>query len=137
MTKNLGIGVMIEMLGGNSDSVKVVRASLGKTISTVRLGEDDALHFEFEDGSRMQLADHGQSCCESRYMRTDDNLDEFAGSVLTNIELKDAPDVSDDLGDVHEVQFLVVTTSKGTFTLSSHNDHNGYYGGFAIEASEE
>jgi hypothetical protein len=136
MTTMPGLGVMIKMLLGNSASAKVVKAALGKTISVVRLGEDDALHFEFEDGSKMKLDDQGKSCCETRYMRTDDNLGEFAGSVLTNIELKDAPDI-DDGGEVHEVQFLVVTTSKGTFTLSSHNEHNGYYGGFAIEASEE
>jgi hypothetical protein len=24
-------------------------------------------------------------------------------------------------------------TSKGALTMASHNEHNGYYGGFAIE----
>ena len=52
-----------------------------------------------------------------------------------SIELRDAPNVEDDeYGNVHEVQFLVVTTSKGAFTIETHNEHNGYYGGFFIEA---
>jgi hypothetical protein len=36
--------------------------------------------------------------------------------------------------DVHEVQFLVVTTSKGAITVATHVVHNGYYGGFSIDA---
>ena len=39
--------------------------------------------------------------------------------------------------DCHEVQFLEVKTSKGSFTMSSHNEHNGYYGGFSIEVRPE
>jgi hypothetical protein len=34
--------------------------------------------------------------------------------------------------DVHEVQFLIVDTDKGSFTCESHNVHNGYYGGFLV-----
>ena len=38
--------------------------------------------------------------------------------------------------ETHEVQFLEIKTSKGIFTMSTHNEHNGYYGGFAIVVSE-
>lgn len=38
---------------------------------------------------------------------------------------------------MHEVQFLHVKTSKGSFAVSNHNEHNGYYGGFNVEASLE
>lgn len=130
-----GLGVMLRMLGGNATSVAVVQAAFGKTI--VALSDaDDSLLFTFDDGSKMRLRDEGQSCCESRYMRTDDVLADYVGAVLVGLELKDAPDVEDG-GEVHEVQFLAVQTSKGVFTMSSHNEHNGYYGGFSIEASAE
>lgn len=132
----LGFTVMLNALCGNADSVDVFRASIGKEIKELTLGEDDALHFVFTDGTKMKLFDDGQSCCESRYMRTDDNLADYIGATLLEAEVKDAPDVEDD-GEVHEVQFLEVKTSKGCFTMASHNEHNGYYGGFSIRAAVE
>jgi hypothetical protein len=42
--------------------------------------------------------------------------------------------VADDSGEEHEAQFLIVHTNRGDFTMVSHNIHNGYYGGFAIQA---
>jgi hypothetical protein len=134
----LGIGVMLGMLGGNADSVAAFTGAIGKTISALRLGDDDALHFEFNDGSKLKLSDDGQSCCETRYMRTDDNLAEYVGAKLLGAEIKEAPDVNDQDGwGDHEVQFLEVQTDRGVFTMASHNEHNGYYGGFLIQASIE
>jgi hypothetical protein len=130
---NLGMGAMITMLGGNEESVAAFTASKGKTINALELTED-ALTFTFTDGSRLVLADSGQSCCESRYMRTDDVLDDFVGGTLMDAEVRDGPDIELNYG-THEQQFLVVTTSKGVFTVASHNEHNGYYGGICIRAS--
>jgi hypothetical protein len=135
--RNLGMGVMIGLLSGNQESVEAFRSVLGKTIIALVLGEDEALHFTFDDGSKLKLHDDGQSCCESRYMRTDDRLEDYIGSTLLNAEVRDAPTEAGEYGDEHEVQFLVVTTSKGAFTMSSHNEHNGYYGGFLIRAALE
>lgn len=134
----LGMGVMIGMLGGNADSVDAFTGALGKTIAALRLGDDDALHFEFGDGSKMKLFDDGQSCCESRYMRTDDDLASFVGAKLIGAEIKDAPSAAPpyEYGE-HEVQFLEVKTDRGVFTMASHNEHNGYYGGFLIRAQVE
>ena len=133
-----GIGVMLGMLGGNADSVAAFTGAIGKTISALRLGDDDALHFEFSDGGKLKLSDEGQSCCERRYMRTDDNLTEYVGAKLLGAEIKEAPDVNDQDGwGDHEVQFLEVQTDRGVFTMASHNEHNGYYGGFLIQASLE
>ena len=134
----LGLGVMISMLGGNADSVAAFTGAVGKTIAGLTLGYDDALHFVFDDGSKMKLFDDGQSCCESRYMRTDDNLAEFVGSKLLDAEIKEAPPVKgdDDYGE-HEVEFLEVQTDRGVFTMVSHTEHNGYYGGFSIRAAVE
>ena len=134
---NLGLGVMIKMLSGNEQTYNSVHESLGKTIKKVWLDEDnDQLRFEFEDGTKLIMWDGGQSCCEHRYMRTDDDLNEYAGSVFMDVELKEAPD-QDAGGEVHEVQFLDIKTDKGIFQMANHNEHNGYYGGFYIEARLE
>ena len=109
----------------------------GKRIKSLSLGDDDALHFEMVDGSKFKFYDDGQSCCESRYMRTDDTLSDFVGATFTGAEVKDAPSVKDDDYGEHEVQFLEIQTDRGVFTMASHNEHNGYYGGFLIRADSE
>lgn len=131
-----GMSVMIGMLGGNEESVKAFTSCLNKTIAALSLGEDDALHFVMDDGTKMRLYDNGQSCCENRYMRTDDKLADFVGAKLLGAEVKEAPSVPDQYGE-HEVSFLDVKTDKGVFQMASHNEHNGYYGGFLIRAALE
>ena len=131
-----GMGVMIGMLGGNAESAAAFTGAVGKVIASVRLGDDDALHFEFSDGSKLKLSDEGQSCCENRYMRTDDSLAEYAGAKLLGATIKEAPSMEDEYGE-HEVQFLELQTDRGVFTMASHNEHNGYYGGFWIQARSE
>lgn len=131
-----GMGVMIGYLAGDAESVDVFNGALNKTITELTLGDDDALHFTFGDGSKIKLFDDGQSCCETRYMRTDDNLSDYIGAQLLDAEIKEAPGVPDAYGE-HEVQFLEVKTSKGCFTMASHNEHSGYYGGFLIRAAKE
>ena len=131
-----GLGVMIGYLAGNADSVNAFKSALNKTIAGLTLGNDDALHFTFEDGCKIKLFDDGRSCCESRYMRTDDNLIDYIGAQLLDVEIKEAPKMPAKY-DEHEIQFLEVRTSKGCFTMSCHNEHNGYYGGFLIRATEE
>ncbi len=121
------------MLGGNSESVAAVNASMNRVIKKLVL-DDDTLTFTFEDGLVVSLTDEGQSCCEHRYMKTDDELSDYAGATLTDIEVVDAPDQEDQWGEVHEIQFLRVHTSKGVVVISAHNEHNGYYGGFCIRA---
>ena len=127
---------MLKYLGGNEESVAAYHAAMGKEIASVTLGDDDALHFVFTDGFKLKVSDEGQSCCESRYMRTDDDLASFVGAKLNGMELKDAPNMPDEYGD-HEVQFLEVQTDRGVFTMANHNEHNGYYGGFAVLLSVE
>jgi len=136
---NVGLGVMIGMLSGNGSSVEALKNSLNKEITKVWLGEDDALHFRFAEGPGLRVADEGQSCCEHRYMVCDDDLSSFVGSKITGMELVDGPDaaVDDERYGCSEVQFLNVSTTSGVFTVASHNEHNGYYGGFWIQCSEE
>ena len=132
----LGFGVMINALGGNRETVEAVQAAMGKTITALSL-TDDQLRFEFEDGSRLRLQDSGQSCCEHRYMMTDDDLPYYIGAKFVGAEVRDGGSTESEYGDAHEIQFLVVTTDRGTFSMASHNQHNGYYGGFWITASAE
>lgn len=130
----VGLGVM---LSGYGDSAEIFKAAIGKTIRDVRLDDEDSLRFEFEDGSRIRVFDDGQSCCEIRYMRTDDDLSSFVGAKLLGGALKDAPPETGEYGDEHEVAFLEIQTDRGVFTMASHNEHNGYYGGFAIRVVAE
>lgn len=139
-----GMGVMLNALSGNRDTVETFTKARGKKIAALELvenargfhrGTSDALRFTFEDGTKMQLRDDGQSCCESRYMMTDDDLSTFIGAELLGAEVRDAPNEPDEYGE-HEVEFLIVTTSLGAFTMANHNEHNGYYGGFWIVAED-
>jgi len=127
----LGIGVIIRSLGENEETVKAVHSSLGKKISSAAL-VDEKFKLNFEDGTELTFSDEGQSCCEHRYMTTSDDLNSIAGAKFVDVELRDAPSVPDEYGEAHEVQFLVVGTDKGNVTIETHNEHNGYYGGFYI-----
>ena len=135
---NLGFMVMINKLSGNSSSVRAFQNAIGKQISSLELTENELL-FVFSDGARMRLFDNGQSCCETRYMTTDDDLSYYVGSKLLGAEIRDAPtgDEKDYDHDDHDVQFLLVNTDKGTFTMENHNVHNGYYGGFSVCAADD
>jgi len=131
----LGVGVMINMLGGNEETVNALKVCLNKKIEKVYLDEaSDKLRFEFEDKTRLAVFDDGQSCCEHRYMQTDDDLPYFSGATFLDVEIKSADTIEGDY-DVHETQFLEIKTDKGVFTMANHNEHNGYYGGFWIVAS--
>lgn len=119
-----------------------ITSALGKTITKVWLDDEDVLHIVFTDGSELTLKDNGQACCEDRYMRTDDILDEYVGGQLLGVEIKEVPPLvgfwEDNTGEgIHDVQFLEIITSKGSFVMSSHNEHNGFYGGFDIYAEYE
>ena len=130
MSKYLGFGVMLSRLSGNSESVEAYTSAINKTIARAEL-TDSALSLWFTDGTGIAFWDDGQSCCESRYFRTDDDLARLVGAVFLKAELRDAPGLPDEYGE-HEIQFLDVQTSVGMVQVCAHNEHNGYYGGFSI-----
>lgn len=132
----LGIGAMIGDLSGNKETIDALLPTLGKEISVVTLKED-VLGIAFSDDTVIRVWDNGQSCCELRYMRTDDDLAQYVGAKLEGMELRSAPNIPDERGEDHEVQFLVIRTTKGNITFSSHVEHNGYYGGFSIQIRNE
>lgn len=139
------------IIKGGTDNLQELRHVYNKVIIAIAIA-GDVLCISFEDGSRLEIVDGGQSCCEDRYMRTDDDLNYYKGSELYNVEVRDAGETAEFNTEVlakvnkalhaieketkgrrHEIQFLLITTSKGVFTISNHNEHNGYYGGFSLE----
>ena len=127
----LGLGVMLKTLGGNADSADAFGAALGKTIAAVTLDSDKGLRIAFSDGTAILLSDDGQSCCESRYMTCDDDLASFVGAKLMGGEVAEGPTTDND-GACHETAFLRVHTDRGDLVCCTHNEHNGYYGGFSV-----
>lgn len=111
-------------------------ACFGKVIARMELLAlgDDGLRITFTDKTTLEISDAGQSCCETRYMRTDDDMAMHIGATLTGVQVKEAADVNPCHGDLHEVVFMEVLTSNGHVTFSNHNEHNGYYGGFLLSA---
>jgi len=127
-----GLGFMIQQLSGNRGTVDAWKAAKGKVIKSIEVG-DDRFVIQFKGGSILRGFDCAQSCCESRYLRTDDNLSAFVGAKLLDMEMRNAPNLAYGSDAVHEVQFWEIKTSNGPCTISSHNEHNGYYSGILIE----
>lgn len=125
---------MIHILGGGSPKNPTDYCGR-KIVKAEQVG--DELHISFEDGVAIRIFDGGQSCCESRYMRTDDDLKSLAGKTLVAIDENLAKSNSvDESGEVHEMAFLDVKTNDGLVSFSFHNEHNGYYGGFGLSLDE-
>lgn len=134
----LGVGAMLHYLGGGSQ--KDPKEYYGKKIKAATFASDN-FAIEFEDGVKIKITDNGQSCCESRYMVCDDNPAELEGQILIGIEVKDVnPPHADyckkEYCDVHDVAFLEIQDNHSSITFSTHNIHNGYYGGFGLNVSE-
>ena len=127
-----GLGAMLHYLSGGSP--KSASDYYGQKIVSASL-DDDALKLGLDSGKTIKIWDNGQSCCESRYMRTDDQVASLVGHTLTRIEAKEAPNEPDEYGE-HEVVFVEVGTDQNFVTIASHNEHNGYYGGFGLSIDE-
>ena len=52
------------------------------------------------------------------------------GTRVVRIVEKDGPELP--CAEVHETRFVEIVTTKGSVTLTTHNEHNGYYGGFVL-----
>jgi hypothetical protein len=125
---------MLHLLGGRSEHS--ASEYVGRTIVSATLA-DERLTLTFTDGARIAIFDDGQSCCESRYVTTDDDIASLVGRKLVRIEAKDGPETEDEYGGAHESCFVEIGTDDGFITLTNHNEHNGYYGGFGLTIVEE
>jgi hypothetical protein len=124
------IGIKHALRSGEYNDLSA--ATVGKVITGIVIG-DNSLDLHLEGGKVLEFCDVCQQCCESRYMTTDDKLEDYVGAQFVGAEIKDYSSMPG--GDVHDVMFLEVQTTKGCFTIVNHVEHNGYYGGFDLEAS--
>lgn len=129
-----GLGVMLATLYGSGENADKYYGRVVERGQLLNDGDVPTLQLALEDGVTLLIQDQGQSCCESRYMTCDDNLANIFGGRLLAIEVLDGPDLPS--GETHEQQFLIIRTTEGTITVASHNEHNGYYGGFALRITE-
>lgn len=113
---------------------KAVASCSGKTIRTAALTDDDYVVVEFEDGSKLRIWDDGQSCCEHRYITCDEDLSSLAGQAFLEIEEREAPQPEQPKYECHDTMFVAIKTDKSEVVLCTHNEHNGYYGGFSVSA---
>ena len=85
------------------------------------------------------LIDNNSRCCEYYgYMSTNDDITEFVGATLFNIELTDTALNTTKIAemtegfhydiDVEQIQFVNFVTNRGIMQLVVYNYHNGYYG---------
>lgn len=102
----------------------------GKEIAKAEISER-ALQLTFSDSIYIEIFDGNQSCCEHRYMTTDDDVRDLIGHKLVRIEAKAGPGVGDCKGQ-HETCFVEVATDVGFITIVNHNEHNGDYSGFCL-----
>jgi len=128
------MGVLLRLLGPDDGSADAIKGALGKKIIAFELKENN-IKIRLEGIGELVITDEGQSCCETRWISTDDDLGSVVGGNLLEINIVDAgePTVGK-TDDVHEMQFLNVKTSRGVIVFQTHNEHNGYYGGFSIAA---
>jgi hypothetical protein len=112
----------------------------GEQIEKISLERGEVMYLHLGNSKVVKLTDQGQSCCESRYMTCDDDLSVYANCALVDIEVREIEEFDDENNwGVHETQVCVIKTTRGDITIVSHNEHNGYYGGFllALEYVEE
>ena len=97
--------------------------------------EANEIRIDFEDGIKIKITDDGQSCCEERYLRTDDDLYRLIGQKFNSVILKTSASSGEDYG-CHDVKFMEIYAGHESVNFSAHNEHNGYYGGIDICVTE-
>lgn len=128
-----GIGAMIHHLSGGSANDPT--QYYGQIITSAQIDEE-RLRLGLSGGKTIEIWDNGQSCCEHRYMTTDDDVSSLIGNELRRIEAKPGPSIEGEYDDCHEQVFIEVATDKAFVTIANHNEHNGYYGGFGLTITE-
>ena len=91
--------------------------SEGKVIKGINLF-NKGLFITFKD-SVLKIFDDGQSCCEYRYMHTEDDLKDYIGTTFKSLEKKEHKRSEIDTFDILDSQFLDINTSKGLLQICS------------------
>lgn len=128
-----GLGVMINELFDERGG-ELLATKIGLRIVAADFA-DNRITLKFTDGTAIALFDDGQSCCEERYMCTDDDVHDLEGEILRAVQVKDGGYGESAYGE-HEIQFLEIVTDREVVSFSCHNEHNGYYGGFYVRVKE-
>lgn len=88
---------------------------------------------QFDDESELHISDGAQYCCEHRYLTCDDDCSVLVGGKLLNVELATIKEINvPEDHDYHDIGIVKVESDKGHIVLCTHNEHNGYYGGFDL-----
>lgn len=117
-----------------SEFASVISQYVGQTIRDITV-TPELVTLTFDHG-KLELSDDASYCCERRYITCDDDTNYHKGAKLLGVEIGSCSEtVPDDIDqDAHAVQFLIIRTNRGVITAATHNEHNGYYGGFYIQA---
>lgn len=105
--------------------------AVGKTILKTSMNEHQ-IELVFDDLSELSIWDDAQYCCEHRYLHTDDDLQSIVGQKLVSVEQRGIGTIQDESSDEHEISFVHIKTNRDTVVIETHNEHNGYYGGFKL-----
>lgn len=102
---------------------------LGKTaVSAEKAGDNDEIHIEFDDGTRLLLY-HEQDCCEC--VRVEDivgDLADLVGSPLTmSEEVAGECGEDEDAYESYTWTYYKFATVKGYVTIRFLGTSNGYY----------
>ena len=124
------------LLDWDNNPTTTAERFIGRIITAASFA-DNELRLSFDNGLTVRIYDGGQSCCEHRYMETADNATDLVGQKLSAIDVKKVESGHDDDGySFHEIAFLEVRAGHVIVAFSTHNEHNGYYGGFDLSLSE-
>lgn len=113
--------------------------NFGATIVDALLSEDqEGLVITLDNDQEIRITGQ-QSCCEQRYMHTEDNLSSLRGQKFMGIRIKKAAHpLSLELGPLQRantdeensslmVQFLEIATDGAGLAFAHYNQNNGYY----------
>lgn len=96
----------------------------GKTIESITFSQTSADRYEnkmvitFDNGDALAVYDDGQQCCERRYMVANEDMSFYPGAEFYDLDVRDAVISTLSDGDILELQFMIVSTSFGSFTAS-------------------
>jgi hypothetical protein len=118
----------LEELAYIVDQADLLNRVSGEKIVDARLDcEENKFCLMLESGTRLEIKDVAEKCCEKRYMYTDDNPQDLVGAKLVTVYVKPTD---------NDLQFVDIVTDQITLTLRNYNVHNGWYAGFDVRVTE-
>ncbi len=91
------------------------------------------LNLGVTNGYTLSLWDAGQSCCETRGISTDDDLNDLIGTRLVSLEVTEVKYKGDrDDCDCEDSAFMKLQSTRSCLTFVNYVHHNGYYGGWDL-----